>query len=119
MVVPLRVYAAAGSEGRKISSNEVAALLAREDAEGLRDPDRYRRFAEDVAESHRALLGQLIELRRGQVSTSSATAPLARGTLPPQLLRDPDGLPRVHGRPKCVQAIGRFTPGTAYSRSTL
>ena len=42
----------------------VAALLAREEAEGLRSPERYARFAEDVMESKRALLELLIRLRR-------------------------------------------------------
>ena len=34
-------------------------MLAAEDSEGLRDPERYRRFAEDVKESKRALLSLL------------------------------------------------------------
>ena len=39
-------------------------LLAREDAQGLRDPETYTRFAEGVRESKRALLELLIEQRR-------------------------------------------------------
>jgi len=42
----------------------VGELLAREDGQGLRDPETYRRFAEGVRESKRALLELLIELRR-------------------------------------------------------
>ena len=38
--------------------------LAREDDEGLRSPERYARFAEEVKESKRALLDLLIALRR-------------------------------------------------------
>jgi hypothetical protein len=42
----------------------VGELLEREESEGLLDPDRYRRFADDVVESKRALLELLIELKR-------------------------------------------------------
>ena len=51
----LRVFAAHQSEQRE-SSEAVVALLAREDAEGLRDPERYHRFSAEVEESKRALL---------------------------------------------------------------
>ena len=42
----------------------VTDLLAREDVQGLRDPETYGRFAEGVRESKRALLELLIDLRR-------------------------------------------------------
>jgi hypothetical protein len=59
----LRVYAqhAGGPHGTKRAVRE---LLAREEAEGLRSPEPYRRFAEDVNESKRALLELLVRLRR-------------------------------------------------------
>src|SRR4051812_35577754 len=55
----LRVYAAQASEGRA-PAPAVAELVARENAEGLRDPDRYRHFADEVEDSKRALLELLI-----------------------------------------------------------
>jgi hypothetical protein len=59
----LRVYAQpAGGPHEK--TDAVAELLAREDHEGLRSPERFARFAEDVKESKRALLDLLIRLRR-------------------------------------------------------
>jgi hypothetical protein len=45
-------------------SAAVEELLDREDAQGMRDPETYARFAERVRESKRALLELLIELRR-------------------------------------------------------
>ena len=57
----------------------MAELLAREEAEGLRSPERYARFAEDVKESKRALLDLLIRLRRDGEAASSATARPGKG----------------------------------------
>ena len=59
----LRVYAQhlGGPHGVEPA---VEWLLAREQSSGLNDPERYRRFAEDVKESKRALLDLLIRLRR-------------------------------------------------------
>ena len=59
----LRVYVQ-HREGPHETGAAVAALLTREDEEGLRSPERYARFAEDVKESKRALLELLIRLRR-------------------------------------------------------
>ncbi len=59
----LRVYAQ-HADGPHAKTAAVAALLAREEEEGLRSPARYARFAEDVQESKRALLDLLIRLRR-------------------------------------------------------
>jgi hypothetical protein len=42
----------------------VRELLAREDEQGMREPETYRRFAEGVRESKRALLELLVGLRR-------------------------------------------------------
>jgi SAM-dependent methyltransferase len=59
----LRVYGAQADAAREPSA-AVGELLEREESEGLLDPDRYRRFADDVVESKRALLELLIELKR-------------------------------------------------------
>ena len=59
----LRVYAQHAGGPREITA-AVAALLVREEAEGLRSPERYARFREDVVESKRSLLDLLIRLRR-------------------------------------------------------
>ena len=59
----LRVYTQHAG-GQHEATAAVAALLAREEAEGVRSPERYARFAKDVVESKRALLELLIRLRR-------------------------------------------------------
>ena len=59
----LRVYVHHAG-GPHETSNAVSALLHREGEEGLRSPERYSRFAEEVKESKRALLDLLIRLRR-------------------------------------------------------
>jgi hypothetical protein len=59
----LRVYAQHVG-GRYMEAGAVAELLRGEDEAGLRSPERYERFAEDVRESKRALLELLIRLRR-------------------------------------------------------
>ena len=59
----LRIYAQHAG-GPHETGEAVARLLAREEREGLRSPERYAKFAEDVKESKRALLELLIRLRR-------------------------------------------------------
>jgi hypothetical protein len=59
----LRVYAQHAG-GPHPTSDAVPRLLAEEEREGLRTPDRYLRFAEEVMESKHALLDLLIGLRR-------------------------------------------------------
>jgi hypothetical protein len=59
----LRVYAQHRG-GREPTRDAVHRLLADEEREGLRSPERYARFAERVEESKRALLDLLIDLRR-------------------------------------------------------
>jgi C-methyltransferase C-terminal domain/Putative zinc binding domain/Methyltransferase domain len=59
----LRVYAQHAG-GPHETGNAVAKLVAREEREGLRSPERYTKFAEDVKECKRALLELLIGLRR-------------------------------------------------------
>ena len=65
--------------GRHETTAAVPDLLSREDAEGLRTPERYARFAEDVKESKRALLDLLIRLRREEAGRRLRGAP-GRGT---------------------------------------
>src|SRR5262245_1690355 len=59
----LRVFLQHGDAAAGPSA-AVGELLAREDEDGLRDPETYARFAEGVRESKRALLELLIEQRR-------------------------------------------------------
>jgi C-methyltransferase C-terminal domain/Putative zinc binding domain/Methyltransferase domain len=59
----LRVYAQHAG-GPHETTEAVYELLAREEREGLRSPERYAKFAEDVKESKRALLELLIQLHR-------------------------------------------------------
>ena len=59
----LRVYVQHAGGPHELRGS-VAALLEREEEAGLRTPERYTRFAEEVKESKRALLDLLIRLRR-------------------------------------------------------
>ncbi len=59
----LRMYVQ-HADGPHQASQAVRSLLDREEAEGLRSPERYGRFAEEVKESKRTLLDLLIRLRR-------------------------------------------------------
>lgn len=59
----LRVYAQ-HADGPHGVTEAVRTLLEREEAEDLRSPQRYLRFAEDVKESKRTLLDLLIRLHR-------------------------------------------------------
>ncbi len=59
----LRVYVQRAG-GPHETSDAVKRLLALEDAAGLRSPERYERFAEEVKESKRSLLELLIQLKR-------------------------------------------------------
>ena len=70
---------------------------------GLRSPERYARFAEDVKESKRALLDLLIRLRREGKQVVGYGAP-GQGQHAAQLLRHPHRPARLHGRPQPVQA---------------
>jgi hypothetical protein len=58
----LRVYVQHAGGPHPIAG-ALGALLVREEAEGLRSPERYERFTEDVKASKRALLELLIALR--------------------------------------------------------
>ncbi len=105
----LRVYGAHASEGRE-PSPAVAELLAREEEEGLRDPDRYAQFAEDVEESKRALLDLLIGLRRDGKHVVGYGAPGKGNTLLNYCGIRTDFLDYTVDRNPYKH--GRFTPGT-------
>jgi C-methyltransferase C-terminal domain/Putative zinc binding domain/Methyltransferase domain len=64
----LRVYAQ-HADGPRPVEPAVGEMLAREEERGLRSPERYARFSDQVQESKRMLLELLIRLRRegGQV----------------------------------------------------
>ncbi len=106
----LRVYAAHESGGpRAVARRSRSSLRARR-AEGLRDPERYRRFAEDVKESKRALLDLLIELRRAGKQVVGYGAPGKGNTLLNYCGIRTDFLDYTVDRNPYKH--GRFTPGT-------
>jgi hypothetical protein len=76
----LRVYAQ-HVRGPHATTDAVPELLAREEREGLRSPERYAQFAEDVKESKRALLDLLIRLRRERKQVVGYGAPGKGNTL--------------------------------------
>jgi SAM-dependent methyltransferase len=105
----LRVYlqhAAAGAG----PSLAVVGLLDREDEQGMRDPETYRRFAEGVRESKRALLELLIELRRQEKQVVGYGAPGKGNTLLNYCGIRTDFLDYTVDRNPYKQ--GRHTPGT-------
>jgi SAM-dependent methyltransferase len=105
----LRVYGAHAGDERD-PSPAVAELIGREESEGLREPDRYRRFAEDVEESKRALLEVLIELRRTGKQVVGYGAPGKGNTLLNYCGIRTDFLDYTVDRNPYKH--GRFTPGT-------
>jgi hypothetical protein len=105
----LRVYAAHSSAGRE-TGESVTALLACEDAEGLRAVERYRRFADEVKESKRALLDLLIALRRAGKQVVGYGAPGKGNTLLNYCGIRTDFLDYTVDRNPYKH--GRFTPGT-------
>jgi C-methyltransferase C-terminal domain/Putative zinc binding domain/Methyltransferase domain len=105
----LRVYAAHASEDRAVSS-AVLDLVAREAADGLLDPERYRRFARDVQESKRALLELLIRLRREGKQVVGYGAPGKGNTLLNYCGIRTDLLEYTVDRNPYKH--GRYTPGT-------
>ena len=83
----LRVFFAHAEEGPDVSP-AVAALIEREDAAGLRDPETYRRFTAGVEMSKRALLELLIDARSdGQAGRRLRSS--REGQHAAQLLRHP------------------------------
>jgi SAM-dependent methyltransferase len=105
----LRIYAAHEGDSRG-ASEAVAELLAREDAEGLRDPERYRQFSAHVNESKRALLDLLIPLRRDGKQVVGYGAPGKGNTLLNFCGIRTDFLDYTVDRNPYKH--GRFTPGT-------
>jgi hypothetical protein len=76
----LRVYAQ-HTGGQYAATDSTIELLEREEHSGLRKPERYLRFSEDVKESKRALLELLIRLRRDGASVAGYGAPGKGNTL--------------------------------------
>jgi hypothetical protein len=105
----LRVYAQHVAGPHRIAE-AVGALLAREQAQGLRSRERYERFAEDVKESKRALLELLIELRRAGKHVVGYGAPGKATTLLNYCGIRTDLLDYTVDRSPYKQ--GLFTPGT-------
>ena len=105
----LRVYArhaaAAGAP-----SPAVGELAAREEAEGLLDPERYRAFAREVEESKRTLLELLIRLKREGKQVVGYGAPGKGNTLLNYCGIRTDFLDYTVDRNPYKH--GRFTPGT-------
>jgi C-methyltransferase C-terminal domain/Putative zinc binding domain/Methyltransferase domain len=105
----LRVHAAHTAEARQIAG-AVAVVLASEDADGVRDPERYRQFAGDVEESKRSLLDVLISLRRAGKQVVGYGAPGKGNTLLNYCGIRTDFLDYTVDRNPYKH--GRFTPGT-------
>ena len=105
----LRVYGAHVEAPREPAA-AVAELLEREEAEGLLEPGRYRRFADDVVESKRALLELLIDLKREGKQVVGYGAPGKGNTLLNYCGIRTDFLDYTVDRNPYKH--GRFTPGT-------
>ena len=105
----LRVYAQHAGGPRRTTA-AVAALLAREEAEGVCVPERYARFSEDVVESKRSLLELLIRLRRERKHMVGYGAPGKANTLLNYCGIRNDLLDYTVDRNPYKQ--GLFTPGT-------
>ena len=106
----LRVYVTHGAGGVVEPAPAVARLLEQEGADGLLDSDRYRRFSHEVAESKRALLELLIELRRSGKHVVGYGAPGKGNTLLNFCGIRTDFLDYTVDRNPYKQ--GKFTPGT-------
>ena len=105
----LRVYVAHAS-ARRPPTEAVQHLAAREADEGLHDPERYGRFAEQVKESKRALLDLLITSRREGKRVAGYGAPGKGNTLLNYCGIRTDLLDYTVDRN--TYKHGRFTPGT-------
>ena len=97
----LRVYAQQRG-GPHPTRDAVPRLLADEEREGLRSPERYARFAEKVKESKRAPRSPDRSASRREADRRLRSS--RQGQHAPQLLRHSNRLPRLHGRPESVQA---------------
>jgi C-methyltransferase C-terminal domain len=105
----LRVYGARVEAARE-PTPAVAELLEREEAEGLLDPGRYRRFAANVVKSKRALLELLIGLKEDGKQVVGYGAPGKGNTLLNYCGIRTDFLDYTVDRNPYKH--GRFTPGT-------
>ena len=105
----LRVFAQHEGGDRR-STEAVAALIAREEEAGLRTPERYARFAEDVKESKRALLELLVSLQRERKQVIGYGAPGKGNTLLNYCGIRTDLLEYTVDRNPYKQ--GTYTPGT-------
>jgi hypothetical protein len=101
----LRPAGAAGDVAQAVDE-----VLAREDAQGLRDPASYARFADGVRESKRALLELLIGLRRQGKQVVGYGAPGKGNTLLNYCGIRTDFLDYTVDRNPYKQ--GKHTPGT-------
>jgi SAM-dependent methyltransferase len=105
----LRVYARHASAGTPPSA-AVVELIEREECEGLRDPERYARFASDVEASKRALLKFLIDRRESGRRVAGYGAPGKGNTLLNYCGIRTDLIEYTVDR--STYKHGRFTPGT-------
>ena len=101
----LRIYARHADDARAARSARASTRLRAARAGGRpRAPrDATRAFGERVHEAKRELLEFLIGARRRGKTVVGYGAP-GQGQHAAQLLRHPDRLPRLHGRPQPVQA---------------
>jgi len=105
----LRIYAAHTTAERS-PAPAVGDLIEREQVEGLLDPERYVRFGDEVAESKRALIDLLIDLRRAGKQIVGYGAPGKGNTLLNYCGIRTDFLEYTVDRNPYKH--GRFTPGT-------
>jgi SAM-dependent methyltransferase len=98
------------ADAAKEARPAVAELLTREDAQGMRDPETYARFADGVRESKRALLALLIELRRSGKQVVGYGAPGKGNTLLNYCGIRTDFVDYTVDRNPYKQ--GKYTPGT-------
>jgi hypothetical protein len=105
----LRVYLQ-HADAADAPSAAVAAVLGREDDEGMRAPETYERFAAGVRESKRALLGLLIDLQRAGKHVVGYGAPGKGNTLLNYCGIRSDLIEYTVDRNPYKQ--GKYTPGT-------
>ncbi len=105
----IRVYFAR-AEDVDTHGNVALEFAAREKARGLLDPDRYDRFAVEVADQKEGLLALIAELRRDGCQVAAYGAPAKGHTLINYCGIGPELVPFTVD--KNPLKVGRFTPGT-------
>jgi hypothetical protein len=105
----LRVYVKHASEVDD-AGEAVARVIADEERGGMRKPERYTHFAEEVRESKRALLSLLVDLKRSGQQIVGYGAPGKGNTLLNYCGIRTDFLDYTVDRNPFKQ--GKFTPGT-------